>query len=239
MRKLVLALSALALMGFVTLPVAFADTTSLQSVLINVNGTQQTTFAGMNVLGFDQTTGLGTITFTYNPGPGTYFFDVFFDHQLSLPFYNEYGVVNGAPAAGQTYEIGDSFLSSIYPDVQAGGPLPNANNLPGTLSNFGNACVGAACNGDFASAMGFAFTLVAGQQELITLGVSHTDPGGFTLQDIHPQDAANPTPLTLFVNGSAVTQTTRIPEPGSGILLLSSASLALFFKMLRSKFSTT
>src|ERR1035438_10630755 len=70
-----------------------ADTTSLQSILTNVNGAQSTTFAGYNTGGFNQTTGLGTLTYTFNPGPGSYFFDVFLDPSLNLPFFNEFGTV--------------------------------------------------------------------------------------------------------------------------------------------------
>jgi hypothetical protein len=227
MRKLVIVALALAFVALgASAPMALADSTSLQSVLFNVNGATQTDFTGMNVAGFNQTTGLGTITFTFNPGaPGTYSFDAFFDHELSVPFFNEYGTVNnvGSLAANQTYEIGDSFASNIYSDVLAGGALPNTNTLPGTASNFHNACVGANCNGDFAAAMGFAFTLGAGQEELITLNVSHTDPGGFTLQGTHPVDPANPNAVDIFLNGSAVTKpvgtTTTVPEPGSLLLL--------------------
>ena len=194
-----------------------ADTTSLQSILTNVNGAQSTDFTGYNTSGFDQTTGLGTLTYTYNPGPGTYFFDVFFDHQLNLPFFNEFGTVLGAPAAGQSYEIGDSFASSIYPDVQAGGALPNTNSLGGQNSNFLNNCVGAACNGDFAAAMGFAFTIAAGDQAVITLSVSHTDPGsGLRLQDTHPVDGANPSALALYISGSVSTCATTDPDCGGG-----------------------
>jgi len=225
MKKLVIVALGL---SFVALgagsPIAHADSTSIQSVLFNVSGATQSDFTGVNVGGFNTTTGLGTLTYTYNPAPGTYFFDAFFDHQLNLAFFNEYGTVNnvGSLAANQTYEIGDSFASNIYPDVQAGGALLNTNSLAGTASNFNNACVGANCNGDFAAAMGFAFTLGAGQQELITFNVSHTDPGGFTLQDTHPVDPANPTQLNLFINGSAVTEpigTTTVPEPGSLFLV--------------------
>jgi hypothetical protein len=237
MKTLVMVVSVLI---FVVLgagaPTAHADTTSLQSVLFNVNGTTQMDFTGANVGGFNTTTGLGTLTYTYNPGPGIYFFDVFFDHSLNKPFFNEFGTVNGAPAAGQTYEIGDSFASNIYNDVQAGGALPDTNSLPGQASNFLNSCVGANCNGDFAAAMGFAFTLAAGQQELITLAVSHTDPGGFTLQDTHPVDPANTAALQLFLSGGAVTEpigTKTVPEPGS--LLLVGTGMLIASAFLRKK----
>jgi len=216
-----------------------ADTTKLQSILTNVNGVQTTNFTGYNSGGFDQTTGLGTLTFVVN-GAGPSFFDVFFDHQLSLPFYNEFGSVVGAPAAGQTYEIGDSFASNIYPDVQAGGALANTNSLAGQTSNFNNACVGAACNGDFAAALGFAFTIAAGQQELITLNVSHTDPGsGLRLEDTHPVDGANPNAQFLFISGSAVSQpigVSGVPEPASTAFLV--VVLAILLVALRRRFST-
>jgi len=207
-----------------------ADTTSLQSILINANGTQYTDYSipGANTGSWDQTTGLGTLSFTFNPGaPGSYYFDVFFDHQLNLPFFNEFGTVLGAPVAGQSYQIGDSFASSIYTDVQAGGALSNTNALPGQLSNFDGSCSAANCNGDFAAAMGFAFNLAAGQQEVISFSVSHTDPGsGLRLQATHPQDAANPTALQLFISGSATTTcspgncgSSPVPEPFSVVLL--------------------
>jgi hypothetical protein len=197
-----------------------ADTTSLQSILINANGTQFTnenSVPGVNTGSWDGTTGIGTLTFTFNPGPGSYFFDVFFDHQLNLPFFNEFGTVLGAPSAGQSYEIGDSFASNVYPDVQAGGALPNTNSLPGQLSNFSGSCAGAACNGDFAAAMGFAFTLAAGEQEVITFSVSQTDSGsGLRLQDTHPVDDVNSTALALYISGSATSCDPTDPNCGGG-----------------------
>ena len=202
-----------------------ADTTSLQSILVNVNGSQYTDYSvpGVNTSAWDATTGIGTLTFTFNPGAaGSYFLDIFFDHQLNLPFYNEFGTVNGAPVAGQSYAIGDSYLSSIYTDVQAGGALSNTNSLPGTASNFFNDCVTANCNGDFAAAMGFSFTLAANEYEVLSFTVSHTNPGGFSLQDTHPVDAANPTALDLFISGNARTvpvSTGPVPEPFSVVLL--------------------
>jgi hypothetical protein len=234
MVRSTIVLGLLLAVGSVT--TVLADTTSLQSILTNANGVQTTDFTGYNTGAFNTTTGLGTLTFLYNPGPGVYFFDVFFDHQLSLPFFNEFGTKLGSAAAGQTWEIGDSFGSNIYSDVQAG-VLTNANTLPGQTSNFNNACVGLTCNGDFAAALGFGFTLGAGQKELITLNVSHTDPGsGLRLEDTHPQDAANPNGGgNLFISGSAVACTVDqcgappppTPEPASAVLFGSGLAILL------------
>ncbi len=203
-----------------------ADTTSLQSILTNVDGTTQTDYTGYNTGGFNETTGIGTLTYTFNPGPGSSFFDVFFDHQLNLPYFNEFGTVNGSPAAGQSYEIGDSDVTNSNPNDTyvhtQNNALDNSNHLPGQTSNFGGACAGATCNGDFAAAMGFSFTLVAGQQEVITLNVSHTNPGGFSLEDTHPVDGTNPTALNLFISGSAVSEpigVSGVPEPTTTVFL--------------------
>lgn len=224
MRRLTFLVGILAV-GLLATPL-LADV-SLQSILINANGTQyinENTVPGANTAGWDGTTGTGTLQFIFNPGAaGTYNFGVFFDHQLSLPFFNEFGTVNGAPAAGQTYEIGDSFNSNVYPDVQAGGALPNTNTLPGTTSNFANNCAGANCNGDFAAAMAFNFTLAADEQADITFNISPTNPGGFSLEDTHPVDAANRTAVNLFISGSIMIEPAgtivTTPEPSSLLLL--------------------
>jgi len=227
---------------------AFATTVSFQSILVNANGTQynnENNVPGVNTAGWNSTTGEGTLSFLFNPGaPGAYFFDVFFDHQLSQPFFNEFGTVNGAPAAGTTYEIGDSFASNIYPDVQAGGALPNTNTLPGTTSNFNNNCIGLACNGDFAAALGFQFVLGAGQAGLITFSIGEVNPGGFSLQGTHPQDLANgggsngsSAVTNLFITGNvaivpADQPPPSVPEPTS-LLLLGTASGPLLWKLRR------
>ena len=236
LRKLAVLASLLALVGLAP-PKVLADTVSLQSILFNASGTQRTdyTLAGLNSAGFNGTTGLGTLTFT-DTGAGAHSFNVFFDHSLTAPFYNEYGAVSAAPpVAGQSWEIGDSFASTIYSDTQAG-VLTNTNMLPGQTDNYLNTCSGPTCNGDVAMAMGFNYTLLAGQTETVTLTVSHTQPtSGFYLEEIHPLDAGaapppgNGSPVTIFLTGSAVTNTTTvIPEPSTW-LLLSSGLLGLLF----------
>ncbi len=239
MRKLGVVVLGLVVMGFCALPVAHAD--SLQSVLFNVNGTQYTDYSapGMNIGSWNQSTGNGTITFTFNPGPGSYFVDSFFDNQLNLPFFNEYGAASGSPATGQTWEIGDSYLSNIYADVLAGGGLPNTNGLPGTTDNFLNLCSGATCNGDAALAMGFSFVLGASEQAVITLAVSHTQPtSGFYLSQTHPIDANNVNASTLYFTGNVAIQPTgggggtQVPEP-STIVLVGTAVVSGIIRKLR------
>ena len=161
---------------------------------------------------------------------------MFFDHQLNLPFFNEYGSVLGAPVAGQSWEIGDSFTSTIYPDVLLGGALPDTNTLAGNISNFGNSCVGADCNGDLAAAMGFSFILGAGEAAFLTFNVSETDSGaGLRLQGTHPVDPANPTALRLFISGSlriGPPDQHPVPEPSS-LYLLAVSSAPLVWKLRR------
>ena len=239
MRRVIGALGLVA--GVLVVQPAFATPVSLQSILVNVNGTlysNEGLVPGANTAGWNGVTGEGTMSFLFNPGaPGAYFFDVFFDHQLSLPFYNEFGTVNGAPAAGQSWEIGDSFGSNIFPHVLVGGALPNTNTLPGTSSNYLNNCLGPSCNGDFAAAMGFSFILGAGEAALITFNVSETRPGGFSLQGTHPVDPANDVALQLFISGSTQIGPPNqlrpaVPEPSS-LYLLATASGPLLWRLRR------
>ena len=100
------------------------DTTSLQSILTNVDGITQTNYTGYNTGAFDQSTGLGTLTFTFNPGAGSYFFDVFFDHRLNLPFFNEFGTVLGSAAAGQ-------LMKSVTHSRRTFTPMSRSGRRPG------------------------------------------------------------------------------------------------------------
>jgi hypothetical protein len=243
------ALLALLLFGALQ-PGARAGTTDvLADALFNVNGTVtegSLAIAGLNSSGFDASTGEGTLTFTFNPGAaGTYYFDAWFDNDLNAPFYNEYGAVSGTPAVGQTWEIGDPsayYSAGLPPGAQGPGvdivddtalnALSNKNNLPGNASNYLGDCVGANCNGDASMAMGFAFTLAANQQEVITLNLSETAPtSGFYLQQIHPVDDNTPSQLNLYFSGSAITEQSGppgVPEPGTWLLVSSAvAALAL------------
>ncbi len=236
------------LLGFLVLciavaPVALADS-SLQESLIVVNGTQfHDTFAGpgINSGGFNGTTGLGTITITFDPGAaGTYSVGGYFDIQAGVPFYNEFGAVSGTAATGQSYQIDDPLNGTIYPNTQ-NNTLDNTNYIPAGASNYLGGCapLQAGCNGDVSMAMGFNFNLSSNQQEVITLTLSNTQPtSGFFLEQVHPVDPNNPTENDIFFTGSAVAQNVVVgaPEPSS-FLLLGLGLLGCAFIALRKKIS--
>jgi len=222
--------------GAIVSPAAvYAGSISLQDFAVNVNGTSSdynnlgdadpTALPGMNAGGFDTGTGLGSLVFTFNPGAGSYFVNFYFDHEGSLPFYNEFGTSVGAPAAGTSWEIakvnpsvgGITFYtgsSETFPNS-----LDNTNHAPVGNTNFLNNCSVAPCNADVALALGFNFVLAAGQQAIITINASTTNPGGFYLEQSHPVDPANPTQTNLFLNGNVSIQQAgggggTVPEPG-------------------------
>ena len=201
----------------------------LQEYLFNLNGVlyhNTSVVPGLNSAGFDFTTGLGTLTLTFQPGvAGAYFFDVFFDHQLHVPFYNEYGSVSGIPGAGISWQIdepgfGDANrLGTIYTNV-TNNALDNTNYIPGTLSNFANNCgangggaVDPACNNDVSMALGFNFFLAAEDVATITITAGPNQPAGPFYLGQHDADTLS----DVFLTGALHIQV--IPEPGSWALL--------------------
>lgn len=245
MKRVALAVVGLALAACFAPRAALADIT-LQESLFNVNGTQYyDTFSvpGLNVGGFNQSSGLGTLVLTFNPGPGTYSVDAYFDLELGVPFFNENASVWGSPVAGQSWQIDDPTYGTIFANTQ-NNTLDNTNHVPGTVDNFLGGCASvyapscANSNDDVSWAMGFAFTLGAGQEEVITLNMLQTAPdGGFYLQQTHPIDPNNADAVNAYFSGSAVTQpvTSGVPEPGTWVLL-TSGLLLLLLVGLRSKF---
>ncbi len=224
---------------------ASAGTISLQEIGINVNGTvtdtgtgaNPFTVAGVNAAAFDQNTGLGSLTFTFDPGvSGTYSVDFFLDEELSVPFYNEYAVVNGGVPSGASYEIGDPYASSIYGDFSAG-TLSDTNQIPGQVDNYLGSCSGSNCNGDVSMALGFSFFIPSGDQAVITLSGSTTNPGGSNLQQVHPVDPNNSTETDYYLNGNvAIEPVSTTPEPAS-IWLAGAAFAGLGLLVVRRKVS--
>ena len=198
-------------------------------------------------------TGLGTLTLTYTPGAGSYNVDFWLFEQLSQPGWNEYGNTGGSPVSGQSWqidvpdydyggELGTPGAGTIIANTQAN-TLANVNYVPGGTDDYNLTCFGiATCNDYVSMAMGFNFTLAAGQEEVVSFNVSTTAPSsGFYLEQIHPVDGANTAETDYFLTGSASAQPigTTTPEPGSAILVGASMALVLFRfgRRLRNKYN--
>src|SRR5271165_3189138 len=169
---------------------------SLQDWEFNVNGATYypsggSTFAsvpGLDASAFSSATGLGTFELTFSPGAaGNYYVGAFFFDPASVPFYNEYGIVNGSAAAGQSWQIdipqydatsANNGAGTII-DNLAAGTLDDTNSITGTTSNYLNDCgantlggtPNTSCNDLVSMALGFNFSLAAGQSEVITLNL--------------------------------------------------------------------
>jgi hypothetical protein len=208
-------------LSLVALSSARADY-ALTDLSINVNGTvtnnlgNPSTVSGLDVSGLSvglTGTGLGSAIFTFNPGAaGTYFVDFFWDEAVGVPFWNEYGIVNGSPAAGVSYQIDDSFAGTIFPNF-TNNSFDNANDLPGTTDNYAKSCSGSNCNGDVALGLGFSFTLTSKQEAILTLTGSASNPGGFYLEGVHPVDGSTSTEADFFLQGSELIQGSGGPPP--------------------------
>jgi PEP-CTERM motif len=233
------------LVTFITgLFVTTAFPSSLQDWEFNVNGTDYYpsggatlgSVPGLDSSGFNASSGLGTLTFTFNPGmSGSYYIGGWFFIPVSVPFYNEYGAVNnvGSLDSGQSYQVdipeydvvsanqgGGTILDNL-----ASGSLNDTNSVTGTTDNYLNNCgangggsADTSCNDFVSMALGFNFTLGANQEEVITLELMSGAPGGFSVEAIHPVDGSNATESDVFLSGGAVTETigqSPIPEPAS------------------------
>jgi hypothetical protein len=190
------------------------------------------------------TPGLGTLSYTFSGAPGSYTVSMYFDYDVSTPFFNEFGIINngGAAQSGITYEIFNASSSSgnivLFgatgtPGGETYGTANNTNLVPGTTDNFSSKCTSVAvCNSDVGSALTFSFTLAANQFAVLSASASTTNPGGFSLQTVHPVDTSNNTASSVYLTGSYVIDTsvvgTGTPEPSTWVLLGTSLALLVF-----------
>ena len=159
--------------------------------------------AGMNVSGFDNLTGLGTITVTVS-GPGSHFVGLFVDHEIDEAintYFNETGATSGTPAAGQSWEIDEPgfVFGDIYTHFAAS-----------TLDNFNAVPVGSP--EDVSMALGWEFSVASGFPGIVEFNLSDVAPlGGFYLMQNDPDSGGS----VYFSSDFSV-----VPLPGAFILVV-------------------
>jgi hypothetical protein len=227
-------------------PATYAS--SLQDWEFNINGTTYypskgsslASIPGLTQVGFNTTTGVGTYQIK-TTAIGSDFIGVFFDVPVAIPFYNEYGAQNGVPVSGQSFEVGapeydvtsaNQGSEKIVDDL-ANEKLSDLVSTAGSLSNYLNNCganggasANPACNDFVSLAMGFNFKLTAGETETVTFTLGTSNPGGFSVEDIHPVDGSNVSLQAIYLSGSAVLGSAPPPPPPPGVPEPASAGLA-------------
>jgi len=220
------------------MPSAQATVIGLFDYAFNIDGTtSDILFDGdplpgnVNIAGFDELTGLGTVEVTI-AGAGDHTVVGFFDHDIDLAtnlWFNEEGTTGGgAVVAGQSWEIdepgfffGDIFFNVQDSDALLGSFLDNTNAVPSGSPD------------DVSMAMGFDFTLAATETAIVSffLDTINNAPG-FFLQQSDPDSIINEFqgPNELFfwagieIRGEGVV---GVPEPGTlGLLGLGLIMLA-------------
>lgn len=225
MKKYKIGILALAAFGLGS-TAASATTIGLFEYAFNVNGTVTSGSApgGVNIAGFDTSTGLGTISFSTS-ADGAHSFLAFFDHEIDEAintFFNEYGATSNSPASGQSWEIDEPGYGygNIYANFEAG-TLDNTNGVPLSAPD------------DVSMAMGWNFNLDADETAIITMTLSTTQPaGGFYLAQ-YDSDATGALPPSLYFFSNLTIQGESTPEPGAMLLMATGLTGLLGLNMRR------
>lgn len=192
--------------------------------------------------------GVGTVSITFNPHlAGTYYINGWAASYLSVPAWNEYGVVNGSANTGQSYQIdvpdyesNGNHTGTIIANTMAN-TLDNTNHIPGTTDNYllgcgasGGAAADATCNDSVSMATGYKFTLTSSQEAVVTFDFSTTNPGGFSLEQIHPVDGNNNSESDYFLSSTLTIESPCtgpncgvVPEPASWPVVLTLGAVAV------------
>lgn len=149
----------------------------------------------------------GILSLTFS-GVGAHTAIAFLDAEINETtntFFNEYGVVTGAPAAGQSWEIDEPgyLFGDIYDNFLAG-TLDNSNGVPESAPD------------DVSVALGWDFILGAGETAVVNWFVTDSQPiSGFYLTQIDGLDVAGaPSADRLyFYSTLSIRDGNNIPEP--------------------------
>lgn len=186
------------------------------------------------------TPGLGAFTYTFVGAPGSYTVSLYFDYDAATPYFNEFGTINnaGSAQAGISYEIfnASSTTSNIQLFSVKGialgevyGLADNMNHVPVGGSNFSpGQCTTSPCNADVGMALTYTFTLASNQEAILSAVASTTNPGGFSLETIHPVDANNTSATNVYLTGTETILAMtggNTPEPSTWVLLGSALAL--------------
>jgi hypothetical protein len=172
----------------------------------------------VNFGGFDFTTGLGTISASIT-GSGSHHFSLFVDHEIDEiinTYFNEYGENINTPQAlaKQSWEIDEPgfVFGDIYDNFVAGS-LDNLNAIPAGMPD------------DVSMALGWDFTLGAGQTAAITMNISESPPpAGFYLVQTDPDSSYS---IYFSSQFRASGGGEHIPDEGSTLALLGFTMMGL------------
>ena len=247
MKKLAISALGFVFVCLLMLPPALGQ--QPQDDELNINGSTSSgsnifTAGGVNAAGYNQSTGLGTLTVTVNGSScSTCNVDLWIFTPVGTPFQNEFGSTTGSVSSGQSWQIdvpdnnpSGNRTGNIIANTDAN-TLDNTNHVTGNTSNYLNDCgansggsVDSTCNDLVSMALGFTFgSPGSGNVEIVTFTTSLTGcvSGSICLEDVHPQDGNNPNGGgTLFFSA---TETSRaictgpncgtVPEPSTWLTL--------------------
>ncbi len=187
-------------------------TPDLYDWAFNIDGTFTTAgtgydLSGMPVSGTLDSNDLGTLTWSTSVA-GSHSFLAFFDYEIDdaiNTYFNESGGVTGTAAAGQSWEVDDPWYGDIrYWNIEDN-TLDNTNSV-------------AAPGNDVSWAMGWDFTLDAGETASITLSLTDTAPvSGFYLSQLDPDSQES----IYFAGNLSITGgggPAPVPEPATMLL---------------------
>ncbi|MCV2371322.1 hypothetical protein [Roseateles oligotrophus] len=178
---------------------------SLYEFAFNIDGAISKGFApaGVNMAGFNTSSGLGSISIKLS-GAGNRYAGLFVDHEIDETvntFFNENGSSSGIAAAGQGWEIDEPGFKfgNIYSNFLAG-QLDGLNGVPAGLED------------DVSMASDWRFVLNTGETATISYLFSDIAPtAGFYLTQFDPDSQA-----AIFMSSSLrIEQDGHIPEPVS------------------------